>query len=253
MRLSIFPLMMAAGLTAAEPRSEPGHAVTNSVGMKLVFAPAGSFTMGSPPSEPGRIANETQSRETIVNGFYIGATEVTQEQWRAVMGTEPSFFKGGELPVEHITWHEADEFCRRLSERESKRYRLPTGVEWEYACRAGTATAYHTGNGNAALHQAGWFNQNSGNETHPVGRKVANAWGIHDMHGNVSEWCARRPEKDLYRTESAQVNREIKDGRDHRGGSWGLNAGDCRSASRHRNNGGYRYFDLGFRVVCERR
>jgi len=235
----------------AEPSHKPGAVVTNSIGMKLAYVPAGSFTMGSPKSEPGRITNETQIRETVPNGFLIGVTEVTQKQWRDVMGTDPSFFPGDNLPVEHITWHEADEFCRRLGEKENKRYRLPTGVEWEYACRAGTITAYNTGDGGAALWKAGWFNKNSENQSHPVARKAPNAWGIHDMHGNVSEWCAKRPEKDLYRTESKTVNREIKDGRDHRGGSWGLNAGDCRSASRHRNNGNYRYFDLGFRVVRE--
>jgi len=231
---------------------KPGEVVTNSVGMKLAWIPAGSFTMGSPESEPFRITNETQTRETVAKGFWLGVTEVTQKQWREVMGTNPSFFKGDELPVEHIAWHDAAEFCRRLGDKEKKRYRLPTGVEREYACRAGTATAYHTGDGEGALRKAGWFNKNSGNKTHPVGLKQPNAWGLYDMHGNVSEWIAQRPAKDLYRTESKLVNLEIKDGRDHRGGSWGLPAGDCRSASRHRNNGKYRYFDLGFRVVCEK-
>ncbi len=241
--------LSVTGSHAAEPK--PGDVVTNSVGMKLAWIPSGSFTMGSPKSEPFRITNETQTTETIAKGFRMGVTEVTQKQWREVMGTDPSFFKGDDLPVEHVTWHDAAEFCRKLSEREKRRYRLPTGVEWEYACRAGTATAYNTGNGEASLRKAGWFNKNSANKTHPVGLKQANAWGLHDMHGNVSEWGAQRPEKELYRTESKLVNLEIKDGRDHRGGSWGLTAGDCRSASRHRNNGNYRYFDLGLRVVRE--
>jgi formylglycine-generating enzyme required for sulfatase activity len=228
---------------------EPFITITNSVGMKLTCLPSGVYVMGSPTSEPGRTANEVQTNETIEKGFLIGTTEVTQKQWREIMGTDPSFFKGENRPVENITWHEAVMFCQRLSDKEKKHYRLPTGVEWEYACRAGTKTAYCAGNGAEALGRVGWYQKNSGNQSHPVASKQANAWGLFDMHGNVSEWCAVR--EDTYKTESDLVNREIKSGRDLRGGSWGLTQGDCRSAARHRNNGDYRYFDLGFRVVCE--
>jgi formylglycine-generating enzyme required for sulfatase activity len=238
---------------AGDPEPKPGDVVTNSIGMKLAYIPPGSFTMGSPDSERGRIPNETRSEVTFEKGFRIGVTEVTQKQWREVMGTDPGFFRGDDLPVEHITWDEAEEFCRRLSEREKKRYRLPSGAEWEYACRAGTTTAYYTGESEAALAEAGWFRKNSGNQSHPVGLRKPNPWGLYDMHGNVSEWSAKRPEGevDTYDTGSALVERERKAGRDHRGGSWGLNAGDCRAASRHRNSGSFRYFDLGMRVVCE--
>ena len=232
---------------AAEPK--PVTTFTNSVSLKLAHIPPGSFTTGSPESERGRIANETRSHVVFKKGFLLGVTEVTQKQWREVMGTDPSYFKGDNLPVENITWKDAGEFCRRLSEKEKKRYRLPTVVEWEYACRAGTTTAYSTGNGEDALLKAGWFIKNSGNQSHLVGQKKPNAWGLYDMHGNISEWCANRT--DTYTTDSKLVNREIKAERDHRGGSWGLTASDCRSASRHRNNGNFRYFDLGLRVVCE--
>lgn len=237
----------------AEPQIKPGHTVTNSVGMRLAHIPTGTFTMGSPDSEPGRISNEARSKVTFEKAFYIGVTEVTQKQWRKVMRSDLSFFKGDDLPVEHITWHEAMDFCKRLSEMENKKYRLPTETEWEYACRAGSTTAYHSGDGEDALAEGGWFRKNGGNQTHPVGLKKPNAWGLYDMHGNVSEWCANRAKGDpgTYTAESGFVNQEIVAERDQRGGSWGLNAGDCRSASRHRNDGTFQYFDLGLRVVCE--
>ncbi|NQV34273.1 MAG: formylglycine-generating enzyme family protein, partial [Phycisphaeraceae bacterium] len=173
--------------------AEPGHTITNTVGMKLATIPAGTFTMGSPKTEPDRIANETQRQVTFKQGFRIGVTEVTQKQWQQVMGSNPSFSKGDDLPVEHITWDEAAEFCQRLSQKEQKRYRLPTEAEWEYACRAGTKTAYYTGRDRAALDIAGWYRGNSVNQSHPVGRKKPNPWGLYDMHGNVSEWCVKRP------------------------------------------------------------
>ncbi|MCB1236126.1 MAG: formylglycine-generating enzyme family protein [Verrucomicrobiae bacterium] len=254
-RIVFLPILVAllAATAAGGPEPKPGDTVTNSVGMKLAFIPPGRFTMGSPDSEPDRIPNEKRSEAIFEKGFRIGVTEVTQKQWREVMGTDPSFFKGDDRPVEHITWHEAREFCARLGEKEKKRCRLPSEAEWEYACRAGTVTAYNTGKDKAALGEAGWYLGNSGNQSHPVGLKKPNAWGLHDMHGNVSEWCAERPESEVdhYDTGSAQLEREENAGRDHRGGSWGLGASDCRSAARHRNSGNYRYFDLGFRVLCE--
>lgn len=230
---------------------EPDDVIENSVGMKLAYIPPGEFTMGSPKTEPGRVANETQRNVKFEKGFRIGVTEVTQRQWRLIMETNPSFFKGDDLPVERITWQEAVEYCERLSEKEKKRYRLPTEAEWEYACRAGTTTAYHNGENKAALGAAGWYLGNSDNQSQPVGRKKPNPWGLYDMHGNVSEWCALRPEGRSTDTASAQLIDETKAARDWRGGSWGLNANDCRSASRFSNAGTFRYFDLGMRVVCE--
>ena len=240
-------------LLAAPPAGgiDPGDTVINSIGMKLAYIPPGSFTMGSPDTEPGRIPNETRRQVTFAKGFRIGVTEVTQKEWLLIMGTSPGYFKGDDLPVERITWDEADEFCRRLSEKEKKRYRLPSQAEWEYACRAGTTTAYDTGGNEAALAAAGWYLGNSGNQSHPVGRKQPNRWGLYDTHGNVSEWCAKRPGSDTPGSDSPQLDGEEKALCDLRGGSWGLNAGDCRSASRLRNAGTYRYFDLGLRVVCE--
>jgi len=246
-------VIIAAILTTplAFGENQPEDTITTSIGMKLAFIPPGEVTMGSPEDEPGRIVNEKQQKVTFKKGLHIGVTEVTQKQWREVMGSNPSYFKGDELPVERITWPEAVEFCRLLGEREKKKFRLPTAAEWEYACRAGTTTAYHSGRDKAALEKAGWFRGNSGNKSHKVGLKEPNRWGLRDMHGNVAEWCAARPGAQIYKTNSAQLDQEEKSLRDHRGGSWGLGASDCRAAARHRNAASYRYFDLGLRVVCE--
>jgi formylglycine-generating enzyme required for sulfatase activity len=250
MRTSVI-LMIVLVVVRPAGGAEPGGIVINSVGMKLAYIPPGTFTMGSPETEPGRVSNETQRQVTFAKRFRIGVNEVTQKEWRLIMRTNPSYFKGDDLPVERITWLEADEFCRRLSEKEQKRYRLPTEEEWEYACRAGTTTAYYTGGSKAALATAGWYLGNSGNQSQQVGRKKPNPWGLYDMHGNVSEWCALRADERSTDTTSAQLDGEEKTLRDLRGGSWGLNASDCRSASRLSNAGTFRYFDLGLRVVCE--
>jgi formylglycine-generating enzyme required for sulfatase activity len=239
-------------LAAAPARGiEPGDVVVNSVGMKLAYIPPGEFTMGSPDSEPGRIVNETRRRVKVEHGFRIGVTEVTQKQWRQIMGMDPAFFNGDDLPVERITWGEAVECCQRLSDREKKQYRLPTEAEWEYACRAGTTSIYYSGENEAALNDAGWYLGNSGNQSHAVGLKQPNPWGLYDMHGNVSEWCADRPRGERGDLNSAQLDNEEKALRDLRGGSWGLTASQCRSASRLSNAGTFRYFDLGLRVVCD--
>lgn len=130
----------------------------------------------------------------IQREFYLGATEVTQKQWKAVMRANPSRFKGDDLPVENVSWDDVIEFCKKLSQKEAKKYRLPTEAEWEYACRAGTEMRFSTGDDEEELKKAGWFNGNSDKKTHPVGQKAPNAWGLYDMHGNVMEWC-----RDVYK------------------------------------------------------
>jgi formylglycine-generating enzyme required for sulfatase activity len=250
MRTGAFVMIV---LIAAVPAAgaDPGDIAINSIGMKLAYIPPGAFTMGSPKTEPGRVANETERQVAFATGFRIGVTEVTQKEWRLIMGTNPAFFKGDDLPVDRITWREAVEYCRRLSEKEKKRYRLPTEAEWEYACRAGATTVYYSGGNEEALAEVGWYLRNSDNQSHPVGRKRPNQWGLYDMHGNVSEWCAARPDGGRGNSTSSQLDGEEKSLRDLRGGSWGLNATECRSASRLSNAGTFRYFDLGLRVVCE--
>jgi formylglycine-generating enzyme required for sulfatase activity len=214
---------------------------------------AGSFLMGSPPDEVGLLGfAESQVRVTLTKPYWLGQTEVTQAEWVAVMGNNPSQFKGERNPVEQVSYDDVLEFCRKLTAREraAKRlpegyeYTLPTEAQWEYACRAGTNGPYA-----GSLDAMGWYRDNSGSTTHAVGGKQANAWGLHDMHGNVWEWCL-----DWYAgypsgTVTDPTGAESGSIRVNRGGCW-LNTADfCRSANRLRNSPGNRYFNLGFRLA----
>src|ERR1700681_1013064 len=193
----------------AQPKDPPKN-FTNSIGMKFVWIPPGNFMMGSPKEENGRSADEAQHKVTLTKGFYMGVYLVTQEQWQAVRGNNPSSFEGEKnLPVETVSWGNCQEFIKKLRKIDKKPYRLPTEAEWEYACRAGTTTPFHFGE-TISTEQAnykgdvtygngkkGVFRQ----KTTPVGSFPANAWGLHDMHGNVFEWCqdlyADYPQKDV--------------------------------------------------------
>ena len=163
------------------------------VSLEMVRIAPGTFQMGSPTSEQGRYSNEGPVHEvTICQGFYLGKYEVTQAQWEAVMGSTPSYFKGcGDCPVERVSWEDAQAFIRKLNATEGEdRYRLPSEAEWEYAARAGTTTRYSWGDeiGRNRANCSGCGSQWDGKETAPVGSFPANAWGLHDMHGNVWEW-----------------------------------------------------------------
>ncbi|MFC1805667.1 formylglycine-generating enzyme family protein [Planctomycetota bacterium] len=225
--------------------------------MKMVLLPPGEFTMGSPKAEEWHRADETQRRVTLTKPFYMGATEVTQGQWKTMMGKNPSFFTGAALPVETVTWQQAAEFCRKLSDKEGAKYRLPTESEWEYACRAGTTTSFHTG-GTIGTDQAnynGQFTYGKGRKgvfretTSKAGRFAPNAWGLHDMHGNVWEWCA-----DWYAgypTGKAIDPTGPTEGKSRsvRGGCWINFPAVCRSANRGKTVPVSWNFHFGFRVV----
>ena len=238
----------------SEPNVPGGMEVTNSIGMKLRLIPAGEFMMGSPATESGRSDNETQHRVTLTKPFYLGVTEVTQEQYQKVMGTNPSQFQGPQNPVEKVSWTDAVEFCGKLSAMPAEKtaghvYRLPTEAEWEYACRSGTTTAYSFGDDASRLGDYGWFKGNSDSSTHPVGEKKPNAWGLYDMHGGVWEWCQDR--YGAYPSGSATDPTGATSGsfRVLRGGGWINGARGCRSAIRYWGTPEGRGNDLGFRVL----
>ncbi|HET6494179.1 MAG TPA: SUMF1/EgtB/PvdO family nonheme iron enzyme [Thermoleophilia bacterium] len=218
------------------------------VTMELIYVKPGRFTMGSPASEAGRDNDEAQHNVTITRGFYLGRYEVTQAQYQAVMGANPSKWKEPNRPVEQVMWNEATEFCNRLSQRAGKQVRLPTEAEWEYACRAGSTTRFCFGDSDGGLGEYAWFSGNSGHQTHAVGGRKPNAWGLHDMHGNVWEWCA-----DWYGNYGGDATDPTGPasggGRVLRGGSWYRSAQDCRSAFRNRLHPAYRDYGFGFRVA----
>ena len=206
----------------------------NSMGMEFALIPAGTFQMGC-GSEAERCADAEKPRHevTISRSFYLGRHEVTQAQWELVMGENPSKFKGPRRPVDNVSWEDAREFIRRLNAREGhRRYRLPTEAEWEYAARAGTATAYSFRDDKGQWGDYAWYDGNSGAETHPVGEKRPNAWGLFDMHGNVWEWA--QDWKGPYTAEPTTDPQgpETGERRVLRGGSWSDSAGNCRSAFR---------------------
>lgn len=215
--------------------------ITNSFGIKLRLIGSGTFMMGSLDSEADRDFDETQYRVTLTKSYYLGTTQVTQGQWKSVMGTTPwkgqrCVLEGSNHAASHVNWNDAVKFCRKLSAEEGKTYRLPTEAEWEYACRAGTTTAYSFGDDASQLSDYGWFVKNANDMgeqyAHAVGLKRSNGFGLYDMHGNVWEWCS-----DWYHDYPTGSVTDPQGGiggydRVFRGGSWGVDAAFCRSAHR---------------------
>jgi formylglycine-generating enzyme required for sulfatase activity len=226
--------------------------ITNSIGMEFVLMPAGEFDMGSPSNEKDRYSNEGPlHRVKISNAFYMGKYEVTQKQWRDVMGSSPSYFKGDDLPVERVSWNDVQDFIKKLNEKEgSNKYRLPSEAEWEYAARAGTATRYSFGDDESKLGDYAWYYANSGSKTHEVGTKKLNPWGLYDMHGNVWEWVQDKWHGD-YSGAATDGSAWERSGSDRvvRGGGWSSLARDCRSADRNNDGPGDRDGVLGFRLL----
>ena len=250
--------VFAAGLVA--PVAEPAVRREPAAGIELVRIPAGEFWMGSPEDERGREPGERRHRVRITRAFDLGRTEVTQDQWSKLMGTRPSHFRDcGSCPVEEVNWHEARQFLKRLSELSGAVFRLPTEAEWEYACRAGTATPFSTGE-NLTTSQANYDGRYPydgfapglfRHRTTPAGTFPPNPWGLLDMHGNVWEWC----EDDFCPYGGGAAVDPIgacgSPRKVIRGGSWYFNADSARSALRYTHRPADRGFSLGFRVVRE--
>ncbi len=248
--------------------------ITNSIGMRLVLVPPGEFEMGSPKELIGeemrlhgdegdgrygeRLPSEApRHRVRITKPYWLGATHVTQEEYERVIGSNPSKFPGDpKRPVDQVSWDDSVEFCRKLSElpgemAAKRRYGLPTEAQWEYACRAGSSTRFYFGDNERFLGEYGWFNQNSGGQTHPVAQKLANAWGLYDMHGNLWQWCQDWCDRDYYGKLSTDDPTGPPGGshRVQRGGDWAGHGGECRSACRNDFRWTYdRYPESGFRV-----
>lgn len=229
----------------------------NRVGIEMVRVPAGKYLMGAPASEEDRSNDEGPQHEVRVSSFYMGKYEVTQAQWQAVaslpkvrmdLKPNPAYFKGEDLPVEQVSWEDAVEFCARLSKATGKTYRLPTEAEWEYAARAMTTGPY----AGDEVDEMGWYDSNSANTTHPVGRKKANGFGLYDMHGNVWEMCMDWYSENYYTQSPGTDPAGPSSGSDRvgRGGGWGNDARGLRVANRSRSAPGSRSNrDLGFRLV----
>lgn len=224
----------------------------NSIGMRFVLIPAGTFLMGKSEAEAGDEDELPQRRVTLSQPFYLQTTPVTQGQWVQVMGENPAFFhEGGEnCPVENVSWEEAQEFIAKLNRLEgTDDYRLPTEAEWEYACRAGSTGRFCFGDEEGDLKNYAWYEANSEGCTRPVGLLRSNAWGLYDMHGNVFEWC-----QDWFGayTPGPVTDPQGPASGEHRvlrGGSWNSAAEEVRCAYRHRLTPSYRYRHEGFRVA----
>ncbi len=245
-------LAVAILLFVSFPAAAGQKAYKNSIGMEFVLIPAGSFMMGTDKNFEDCDDHETpRHKVTISKPFYIGKYEVTQDQWVAVMGSNPSKFKGRKRPVDQVSWEDTQSFIRKLNRKEeTDKYRLPTEAEWEYAARAGTTTAYSFGNDKGGLGQYAWYGGNSG-KTHPVGQLRPNAWGLYDVHGNLWEWCQDWYGEKYYSDSPSTNPRGPSSGSDRvrRGGSWFSGTRLCRSAYRYRYSPGRRNYDLGFRLA----
>lgn len=226
---------------------------TNSIGMEFILIPAGSFNMGADINSRGAADDESPvHRVSISKPFYLGKFEVTQAQWMAIMGSNPSHFKGQNNPVEKVSWGDAQAFIQKLNAKEGhNRYRLPTEAEWEYAARAGTDSVYSFGDDATSLGQYAWYTANPGNATHPVGQKRPNPWGFYDMYGNVWEWVQDWHDGNYYSNSPSTDPMGPSSGlyRGYRGGSWRGSKRSCRSAYRYNASPDYGSSDIGFRLV----
>lgn len=247
-------MAIGAEPTFSPDAKEGAPRTVSDLGLQLVWIRPGEFQMGRASGADDDERPVTQVRLTA--GFWMGRTEVTQRQWTAVMGSNPSYRKNDDLPVETVSWTDAVEFCRKLTDRERAAgrlpegfaYTLPTEAQWEFACRAGTPGDFAGG----PLDMLGWYGVNSGGQTRAPGLKRANPWGLVDMHGNVWEWCLDRYGNYPGGTVTDPSGAAAGPYRVYRGGSWRGFEAYARSANRSGNPPAYRANDVGFRVVLAR-
>jgi formylglycine-generating enzyme required for sulfatase activity len=214
---------------------------------ELVAITSGCFQMGSSANEPDRSSDEDQ-HQVCIKGFEMGRYEVTQRQWQAVMGSNPSRFSGcADCPVEQVSWNDVQDYLRKLNQQTGKKYRLPTEAEWEYACRGGVAGQTYCGGD--SLDRLAWYTGNSGDKTHPVGQKAANGFGLYDMSGNVWEWTCSAYDKDYGGAEKVCTNNSTGGPLAVRGGGWSLRPAWVRSAGRGWDTPAGRNDVAGFRLA----
>lgn len=245
-----------AANTAAKSaaRSAPAKTATVDLGggvkMEFVLLGPGSFIMGS-DENTGDGDESPEHKVTLSQPFYLGKYEVTQEQWAAVMGHNPSEFKGAKRPVDTVSWNDCQLFVAKLQEKTGREFALPTEAQWEFACRAGTTTLWSFGKDAGQAGDYAWVGDNSGGTTHPVGGKKPNPWGLYDMHGNVWEWCADWYEKHAYAGGDATDPRGpgASGGRILRGGAWGEHPNNIRSACRNCIGPDIRHNGTGLRCL----
>lgn len=235
------PTATTAGRKSLPPATSFAESVNGSE-IDMVFVKGGTFAMGSPASEPGRDQDEGPQTGITVQDFHLSKYEVTQAQYKAVMNTNPSSFKGDTLPVDSVSWSDAVEFCLKLSQLTDHQYRLPTEAEWEYAARAGS-----TESSAENIEAIAWYDSNSAGHPHSVGQKQANAFGLYDMNGNLWEWCQSKYKPYPYSATDGRENLQETDVRVLRGGSFESSARGCRATYRRRVTPHPRA--SGFRVV----
>lgn len=226
-----------------------GTLTVNGIKYNMVWVDGGTFRMGATSEQGSEISDEKPVRSVTLSGYYIGKTEVTQALWQAVMGSNPSYFEGDDLPVEQVSWDDCQEFIRKLNSLTGQNFRLPTEAEWEFACRGGNNSRGYKYSGSNYIDNVAWYDGNSGDKTHPVATKSPNELGIYDMSGNVWEWCA-----DWYGDYSSgrQTNPKGPYGgsdRVCRGGSWNSGARYCRSSRRSYGYPAGRDGHLGLRLA----
>ena len=244
----------SSGFSSTSSVSSGGNEISipvkNGITIDMVKVEAGSFMMGATSEMQDPFDDEKPVHQvTLTNDYYMGKYEVTQALWQSVMGSNPSYFKGDDLPVEQVSWNDCQEFISKLNSMTDRKFRLPTEAEWEYAARGGKKSRGYQYSGSSNISDVAWYTDNSGSKTHPVGTKQANELGLYDMTGNVLEWCQDWYGSYVGSSQTNPTGAVSGSYRVYRGGSWYYSARYCRSSFRYFITPGYRVSDLGLRLV----